>query len=192
MSTTSNMVVGLLGVAAIGGAVVQGNRPPTDVNVVNTPTVNVASLPAVQVSSLPAVQIQDNREQVYFRFDGSSTSLVHEVPSEEQYEVPAGKRLHIRHVSATVSTGTGIEVSFMSIRALKPNLAVEVEHHLNVPRPSSLTSDNRMLVSTSEEMDIVAEAGDKVAFGLGRTTAFVGSPPAFFNAHVSGYLTDAP
>ena len=192
MSNTSNMLVGLLGVAAIGGAVVQGNRPPTDVNVVNTPTVNVGSLPAVQVSSLPAVQIQDNREQIYILFQGSSTSLVYQTPSADQYVVPEGKRLNIRHVSATVATGPGIEVSFMSIRAQKPGIEIEVEHHLNVPRPSALNSDNRMFTSTSQEMDIVAEAGDKISFGLGRTEAFVNTPAAVFNTHISGYLTNVP
>ena len=191
MSNTSNMLVGLLGVAAIGGAVVQGNKPPTDVNVVNTPNVNVANTPTVNVGNVPTVIVQDNSEPVYFSFSDESNALHHETSIPDQYTVPGGKRLHITHASVIASTGQGIEISYLGIGVRTEASDTRVTHFLDVPRPTIVNSDARVNVSTSEGLDMWAESGDRVMVQVGRTSAFQGSPPAYFTFHVSGYLVDA-
>jgi hypothetical protein len=191
MSNTSNMLVGLLGVAAIGGAVVQGNRPPTDVNVVNTPNVNVANTPTVNVGNVPTVKVQESGAPVYFSFTGQSGALHYETPTPDQYTVPEGKRLHITHASAIGSTGQGIEFSYLGIGVRTGVFDTRVTHFLDVPRPSIVNSDARVNMSTSEVLDMWAESGDTVKIFVGRTSGFQGSPPAYFTFHISGYLVDA-
>lgn len=191
MSNTSNMLVGLLGVAAIGGAVVQGNRPPSDVNVVNTPNVNVANTPTVNVGNVPTVIVQDESEPVYFAFSGQSGALNYETPTPDQYTVPAGKRLHITHASVIGSTGQGVEFSYLGISIQTDAFNDRVNHFLSIPRPSIVNSDARVNVSTSQVLDMWGESGDKVAIRVGRTSGFQGSPAAFFTFHISGYLVDA-
>ena len=192
MSNTSNMIVGLLGVAAIGGAVVQGNKPPTDVNVINTPNVNVANTPTVNVGNVPTVVVQDNSEPVYFAFSGESGALHYSTPFADQYTVPAGKRLHITHASVIGSTGQGTEFSYLGIGARTPAFDTRVTNFLEVPRPSIVNSEARVHMNTSEVLDMWAESGDKVLVQVGRTNGFVGSPTAYFTFHISGYLVDAP
>ena len=75
----------------------QGNRPATDVRVVNTPSeavpVNVASLPAVQVSNLPPVP-EPFHIRVTLAIPGDGFD-----DTENAYTVPEGKRLRIDYVN---------------------------------------------------------------------------------------------
>jgi hypothetical protein len=194
MSIATNAILAALGVATVGGAALtaspQGGRPPSDVNVVNTPTVNIGNTPTVNIGNFPTPTPVATREPAHIAFELSSSALLSSVPEADQYTVPEGKRLTIEFVSAQVVTSPPHEASFLQVQ-VNPSAPGTRSHYIEVNSPKT-NFFPKNISSTSQEMHLVANSGEKIGFTFGQTDFTGGDPPSTVRMNLSGYLEDAP
>jgi hypothetical protein len=100
-----------LSVCASTASYAQGAKPPSDVNVVNTPNVNVANTPTVNVGNTPGVSIvnteanpavvRDAADPARHAFHRSLTIVMSpgETAGSKQVLIPAGKRLVVEYLT---------------------------------------------------------------------------------------------
>lgn len=168
-------LIGTLAVTTARPAYTQGNgRGGPDVRVVNTPAepVPVTLQGAAQIDTstpLPVREV-DNPNRVPFQIE-----LTRE---ESEFEVPAGKRLVIEHVSGEYNTDA--PRSFVSLGTTSGDPPLFVEHHFVPEVTGTFNGFSDHLFSLAARL--YANPGTVVrAFGGGATSLSVA---------ISGYLVD--
>ena len=157
MITCALAIAGLLFIGS--QAVAQGARPPTDVTVVNTPTLNVgdpAALAAANAQALaPALGVGT---PVTFTLD----------PSTRTYSVPVGQRLVIEYASGQCSP-----VTFDGVTSYNPPFISATTngnsqgHSFAVPIANSQPLINGGFVPFGHLVKIYADAGSNVTLVSG-------------------------
>src|SRR5580765_7281674 len=156
-------------------------KVPSDVNVVNTPTVQLAGTSTVQVSGTTNVHVQNDSSAPVIVQDVSTPKrtpfqaaptfpappFLNDNPVYATITVPAGKRLVIEHVSAraVLSFQAQTPVVYFSISTTVAR--VKVEHFLNVPQVfifncASCGNIAETINAVGQEMKLYADAGATV------------------------------
>ena len=192
-------------------------KPPSDVNVVNTPSVNVVNTPTVQLAGTSTVQVSGTTN-VHVQNDSTSPVVVQDVstpkrtpfqaaptfpappflndnPVSATITVPAGKRLVIEHVSARAILPFQVQSPVVYFSISTTVAGVTVEHFLNVPQVfifncASCGNITETVNAAGQEMKLYADAGATVQ-ATALATGITGVSIAI-NFSVSGYLEDAP
>ncbi|SRR6266545_1290746 len=150
----------------------QNPKPPSDVNVVNTPSVRDVDNPAHQ-------PVQANMACVAQNVLGCSETI---------YTVPPGKRLVIEFVSMEADL-TADQVAQMTMRTTVDG--AEVTHRFPLTEPARVFQGEAVVAPISQQVRLYADAGTNVEMKARRNN--VGAAlNAFFRFSISGYLVDVP
>jgi hypothetical protein len=212
----ANLARGILVISMVpsmalpGVAHAQAGRPPTevevtntpDVNVVNTPNVNVANTPSVEVTNSPTVELapgaavrdRDNPALQPVQFSCEITLLdLDQIDSTSCGTLPSGKRLIIEYISAEAFVPTGqrpiMRVNVTNMDPFTTALS-SIEYHFYFQdcgpvAPSSNCYNLSELVRLYH-----TQVGFNVVLTFNRTGPFTGG--ASLTANFSGYLVDVP
>jgi len=186
-------------------------KPPSDVNVVNTPSVNVANAPTVNLaagasvgispaantvrlanttaSPLPVVDANDARQP--FQASTSSIQDGTNVSTVTVATVPAGKRLVIEFVSATGQVPAGQHVAAMQITTIAPPTGGHTHELLVNGQPPFVNGD--ALFRASQQVRLYADPGS--TGGADVRAHFIRSGiegQGQFSVTISGYLVNVP
>jgi hypothetical protein len=184
-------------------------KVPSDVNVVNTPTVQLAGTSTVQVSGTTNVHVQNDSSAPVIVQDVSTPKrtpfqaaptfpappFLNDNPVSATITVPAGKRLVIEHVSARAVLSFQAQTPVVYFSISTTVAGVKVEHFLNVPQVfifncASCGNIAETINAVGQEMKLYADAGATVQ-ATAMATSITGVP-IDINFAVSGYLEDAP
>lgn len=156
----------------------QGERPPSSVNVVNTPDVNVVNAPDVNVAN--TVRVSEPRreavnvEDIFTGDNGSAAGIL--------FTVPPGKQLVVTYASASAAVLAGLQVRTV-VRAVDGG-GGSFSHHL---KPVAVNASNFV---ASEPVQFRVDAGTRVEASM--NTNNFGSNPVTLRVTISGYLVDVP
>jgi hypothetical protein len=193
----------------VGQAV--GAPAPANVNVVNTPDVNVVNNPGVTVLNSPTVQSQQSgtwnvgitgsptvtvgntnanpvpvvaippspfQEEVILVFNSGDSGAF------QPFQVPAGKRLVIEHVSARAALTEGQQLTETSIETLQVGGGSVIKHYFVASFQASVPGVADYY-AISQQTRLYAVGGVQVRAFRSNTTG-----TAQMNISVSGYLVD--
>ena len=158
----------------------QSTRPPSDVNVVNTPNVTVTNTPSVRDADNPAHQpVQANMACFADNVLGCSETI---------YTVPSGKRLVIEFVSMEAGL-TADQVAQMTMKTTVDG--AEVTHRFPLTEPARVFQGEAVVATLAQQVRLYADAGTSVEMKARRNN--IGAAfNAIFRFSISGYLVDVP
>jgi hypothetical protein len=212
LSSLAGVCAGLLfasvcvGLVTAGPSVAQGGRPPSDVNVVNTPDVKVVNTPNVNVASLPAVQIGNGAanavpvevtnlpgEQAASEPMTFNANFLIEAPYSgnqvDIYTVPAGKRLVIEFLSVdfhdTIQRDHGVEIQvFETNRTPRFSFAMDGKFR------EAGGSSHPFRDMVSKQVQIFAAPGSRVTLLASRSS--LGDAASSVVYAITGHLESVP
>jgi len=158
------------------------NKPPQDVNVVNTP-LPVTGTVAIEIPSDSPLPVRDvdtfSRQPFHRRIQ------IPAVESQGTIEVPAGKRLVLEYGSIDVTVEQQCRVAFMSIET---SVGGAIAPHI-IPISSHVTIGTRNVDLAGQQIKVYADPGTVATVSF----AFSGDNclPAGLMA-VSGYFENVP
>lgn len=187
MTPTTSALCAALSLAAVGGLTAFKTPGDKDVNVINTPNVNVVNSPTVTVGNTVAVAVQENREYVRIRIEAVGTTPNSSIPIANRYVVPAGKRLHITHVSGIVTFDSDEDLMIVTagiVDGFNPLAQVYIPFGDETPT----LGPNVGAHTFGSPVDVFANEGEQVGGFWTRT----GSSSSVLTLQMTGYLVDMP
>jgi hypothetical protein len=190
--TCCALVVVCLVLLCYVGSASAAAAPGPNVNVVNTPTVNVGNTPNVRITNSPSVSVtntptiknaEDPARATYY-YSITPTCPYANVCEATFPAVPAGKRLRLANVRV-----------MFRMTNVAAALSVNLNHINNLLVSFPLTPFNGFyygsLLSTSQNVDLIFEAGESPVLELGVSAVDTISPDGNLLG-VTGYLVDIP
>ncbi|MBL8189010.1 MAG: hypothetical protein JNK38_13450 [Acidobacteria bacterium] len=170
--------------------IINSTSEPVPTTVTNSPTVKLASNAAVTINngeSNPVLVQGVNDGVTPFHQSVSGNFPSGSVSASGVIPVPAGYRLVIEYVSASVLLPTGQNLHQASVSTQFKDVAVQ--HHLvrNEHGPHFSGNNNQFVVG--QQVRLYADGGTPVIFSLARNN---GTGSAGYSATVSGYLVNIP
>ena len=164
-----------------------GEKPTSNVSVVNTPNVNVVNTPNVNVAN--TVQVSEPRREavnVSGQFEGNNGQT-----SGVLYTVTPGKQLVVTYVSALAFVEDG-QQALTVVRAVDENGGGDFFfHYLKLVAVQTTFGSASSLAS--DPLQFRLDAGTRVEASMWATRAdVIGSGFASLRVSISGYLVDVP
>ena len=200
----TRFVVGVIAVLATITTFGQGSRPPSDVNVVNTPNVNVVNTPTVDARQLGSwsvgingtpnvtvgntagdpVLVRNVENAARHPFHATADCFTNELSCSTTIAfVPAGKRLLIEYVSLQATSLPSGQVATMIISTL---LGTRPAAHYFSPTPPATMLGTVTRAGLGQQVRIHAGTETNVSVsGIKGVSGF-----GAFSFTISGYLED--